>query len=172
MFLKSSIGKIVSLTELNQGRYLNKKGIIDSVFRVRSSIYSACRSYHEYRRLCLSVRRVRLCWCEPRVRLCVYADGDREIKYQGQLKGVWHEIFDSRFFPWFMNEFPPGTWVCQWGHFKCLRKVTLCLSDVFSWSPVSTILGDKLSPVSVTPAIKPCLRFWSIPGQWRLTYRR
>ncbi len=41
MFLKSSIGKIVSLTELNQGRYLNKKELLTVYLLVSSIIYSA-----------------------------------------------------------------------------------------------------------------------------------
>ncbi len=35
-------------------------------------------------------------------------------------KGVWHEIFDFRFF--FMYEFPLGPWVNHGGRFEFLRK--------------------------------------------------
>jgi hypothetical protein len=32
--------------------------------------------------------------------------------------------------------------------------------------------GDKFSPLSFPPVIKPCLGFSSIPRHWRLVFRR
>jgi hypothetical protein len=73
------------------------------------------------------------------------------------LKGVWHEIFDFRFFSWI--SFPLGLSILM-GPLWIVRKFaeifpTLCLS-----------------PVSLTPVIKPCPKFSSIPWHRRLIYRR
>ncbi len=66
------------------------------------------------------------------------------------LKGVWHEIFDFRFFSWIIV--PPGPKVFHKGRFEFFRK----FAEIFAnecLSPVSTTPAISCSPVSTTPAI-------------------
>jgi len=66
-----------------------------------------------------------------------------------------------------MNQFPRGSWISQWCKFlyENSRKYSqFCVSTpATSCLPVSTTLGDKLSPVSLLPAINYCRCRWH---QW------
>ncbi len=86
-----------------------------------------------------------------------------------QIKGLLTR--DSRVQVFSVNQFPPGSWASHWGHCEFLEKfgeifASLCLS------PVSLLPAINYSTESLTPVIKPCLGFSSIPWHRRLILRR
>ncbi len=76
------------------------------------------------------------------------------------LKGVWHEIFDFRFFHLSLSPGPPSI---PLGPFEFFRKFAEIFENAISCSPVSTTLAINLSPVSMTPPNNPCHGFSVIP---------
>jgi hypothetical protein len=83
----------------------------------------------------------------------------RRCLWHRWLKGVWHEIFDFRFFSWIS---PPGPQVFHWGRFEFFRKYAEIFANEYLSTPaincsaVSTTPAKNLSPTSLTPAINPC----------------
>ena len=83
------------------------------------------------------------------------------------IKGVWHEIFDFRFFSWirvpWAHEYSLGAvsnffensrrYSRMNFYHRCQRHQGLILVTDFQWSPVSLITEINLSPVTTTPAI-------------------
>ncbi len=72
-------------------------------------------------------------------RCCSIGSKETWTKYT-PLKGVWHEIFDFRFF--FINQCPPGLWVFHWDRFEFFRKFA------------EIIAKEYLTAMSTTPAKK------------------
>jgi hypothetical protein len=63
------------------------------------------------------------------------------------LKGVWHEIFDFRFFSWISSARAPE-YSIPWGSFRIFTKIR---GDIQKQSV--NVTGDNLSPVTTTPAV-------------------
>ncbi len=75
-------------------------------------------------------------------------------------EGVWHEIFDFRFF---MNLGDLCHWGFHWGCFEFFREFAeIFLNECLS--PVSMTPAIRCSPLSMTPVINPCLGFSLIVG--------
>ena len=67
------------------------------------------------------------------------------------LKGVWHEIFDFRFFSWIsVPQAPKYSIGATLNFFENSQRYSRI---IFQWSPVSLISVNNLSPVTTTPAI-------------------
>ncbi len=83
------------------------------------------------------------------------------------LKGVWHEIFDLRFFSWIsvpqahkysigavLNFFENSRRYSRINvYHRCQRHRRLILATDFQWSPVSLTPLNSFSPVTTTPVI-------------------
>ncbi len=74
----------------------------------------------------------------------------RESKMQASLKGVWHEIFDFKFFSWIsVPQAPKYSIEAFLNFFENSRRYSRI--PVISCSVVSTTRAKNLSPVSLTP---------------------
>ncbi len=89
------------------------------------------------------------------------------------LKGVWHEIFDLKFFQESVSSWPL---INLLGSFltKIAIRNLMFIASVVILSLVSLLLVihacHKLSPVLLTPMIKPCSQLLLIPWHRRLIY--